>query len=57
MRIWGYIELLLFILFIALFFSIGTQGLVYQAFGALYLISLIAAMAITIRMRDTVESV
>lgn len=56
-RVWGYIELLLFIVFTALFFSVGTQGLIYQVFGALYLISLVAAMAITIRMRDTVESV
>ncbi|NUQ83769.1 MAG: metal-dependent hydrolase, partial [Anaerolineales bacterium] len=35
--IWAYIEVALFVMFTALFFSIGTQGLIYQVFGALYL--------------------
>jgi hypothetical protein len=39
-----------------LFFTIGTKGLHYQVFGALYLISLIVGMTITARMKDTVES-
>jgi hypothetical protein len=46
----------LFGLFTALFFAIGTKGLHYQVFGALYLISLIGGMVITTKMKDTVES-
>lgn len=55
-RIWGYAELILFIVFTALFFTIGTEGLIYQVFGALYLISLIVGMIITTKMKRTVES-
>lgn len=55
-RMWGYAELILFIVFTALFFSIGTKGVIYQVFGALYLISLIAGMVITTKMKQTVES-
>ena len=55
-RTWAYIEFALFVLFTALFFTIGTKGLHYQVFGALYLISLIVGMTITARMKDTVES-
>jgi len=55
-RIWGYVELGLFILFAALFFVIGTKGLQYQIYGGLYLLSLIVAIVITLRMRQTVES-
>jgi membrane-bound metal-dependent hydrolase YbcI (DUF457 family) len=55
-RMWGYAELILFIVFTALFFAIGTHGLIYQIFGALYLISLIVGMVITTKMRKTVES-
>lgn len=55
-RIWAYIEFGLFIAFTALFFSIGTQGLIYQVFGGLYLLSLIVATVLTIQMRQTVES-
>jgi membrane-bound metal-dependent hydrolase YbcI (DUF457 family) len=54
--IWAYIEFGLFGLFTALFFAIGTKGLHYQVFGALYLISLIGGMVITTKMKDTVES-
>lgn len=56
-RIWGYVELTLFIVFTGLFFALGTRGLIYQVFGALYLISLIVGMVITTKMKDTVESV
>jgi hypothetical protein len=56
-RIWGYIELGLFVAFTAYFFIVGTKGLIYQVFGALYLISLIVAMTITTKMKDTVESI
>lgn len=55
-RIWGYVELILFIVFTALLFTIGTKGLIYQVFGALYLISLIVGMVITTKMKRTVES-
>ena len=55
-RIWGYVELILFIVFTALFFTIGPEGLIYQIFGALYLISLIVGMIITTRMKQTIES-
>jgi membrane-bound metal-dependent hydrolase YbcI (DUF457 family) len=55
-RIWGYAELILFIIFTTLFFTIGTKGLIYQIFGALYLISLIVGMVITTKMKKTVES-
>jgi membrane-bound metal-dependent hydrolase YbcI (DUF457 family) len=55
-RTWAYIEFALFVLFTALFFIIGTKGLQYQVFGGLYLLSLIVAMVMTIRMKQTVES-
>jgi membrane-bound metal-dependent hydrolase YbcI (DUF457 family) len=55
-RIWAYVEFVLFILFTLLFFTIGTTGIVYQVFGGLYLVSLIVGMVITIRMRQTVET-
>lgn len=55
-KTWAYIELGLFVLFSVLFFTVGTQGLLYQVFGGLYLVSLIVAIVITIRMEQTVES-
>lgn len=55
-RIWGYVELILFIVFTALFYTIGTEGLIYQIFGALYLVSLIVGMVITTKMKATVET-
>jgi len=54
-RIWAYIEFGIFVLFTALFFTIGTKGLQYQIFGGLYLLSLIVSIVITIRMKQTVE--
>lgn len=56
-RTWAYIEFIIFILFTALFFSIGAKGLPYTIFGALYILSLIVGIVITIRMRQTVESI
>jgi membrane-bound metal-dependent hydrolase YbcI (DUF457 family) len=53
---WAYAEFALFVLFTTLFFITGTGGLLYQAFAALYLLSLIVAITITVRMKDTVES-
>jgi len=54
---WMYIEFALFVLFTVLFFTVGTKGLVYQAFGGLYLLSLIVGIVITIRMKHTVETI
>ena len=56
-RTWAYIEFGLFVLFTALFFIIGPKGLQYQVFGGLYLLSLIVGMVITIRMKQTVETI
>jgi membrane-bound metal-dependent hydrolase YbcI (DUF457 family) len=52
----AYIELVLFVLFTISFFIIGSDGLGYQVFGGLYLLSLILAMVLTVQMRKTVES-
>jgi hypothetical protein len=35
---------------------IGAEGLPYTIFGALYLLSLMIAILVTIRMRKTVEA-
>lgn len=51
-----YIQFTVFILFTTLFFILGTEGLPYTIFGALYLLSLIIAIILTIRMRKTVET-
>jgi len=56
-KTWAYIELALFALFTVLFFTVGTQGLLYQVFGGLYLLSLIVSIVITIRMKQTVETI
>jgi len=55
-RVWAYIELGLFIIFTILFFVIGSKGMIYQIFGALYLVSLIVGMTITTRMKQSIES-
>lgn len=55
-RIWMYTEFLLFVIFTALFFSLGAEGLPYTVFGALYLLSAVVAVVITVRMRKTVET-
>lgn len=55
-RMWAYVELVLFVLFTILFLLVGSEGLGYQVFGGLYLLSLILAMVLTIQMRKTVES-
>jgi membrane-bound metal-dependent hydrolase YbcI (DUF457 family) len=56
-RIWAYFEFVLFFLFTVLFFAVGTTGIIYQVFGGLYLFSLIVGMVITIRMKQTVETI
>jgi membrane-bound metal-dependent hydrolase YbcI (DUF457 family) len=55
-KTWMYLEFALFLLFTVLFFRMGAEGLPYTIFGALYLLSTIVAIAITIRMRRTVET-
>lgn len=56
-KIWGYIEFVLFLVFAVLFFRSGAEGLQYMVFGALYLISTVIAIVITIQMRKTVETI
>jgi membrane-bound metal-dependent hydrolase YbcI (DUF457 family) len=53
---WMYIQFVLFLAFTILFFIAGAEGLLYTIFGTLYLLSLVVAMIITIRMRNTVET-
>jgi membrane-bound metal-dependent hydrolase YbcI (DUF457 family) len=55
-NLWMYIEFGLFILFTALFFRIGAEGLPRTIFGVLYLLSIIIAIVITIQMSKTVET-
>jgi hypothetical protein len=57
LKTWAQIQFALFILFTLLFFILGAEGLAYTVFGALYLLSVLLAMLITIRMRTTVESI
>lgn len=57
LRGWAYAQFGFFVLFTALFFFMPAFKLLYTIFGALYLVSLIAALVITIQMRKTVESV
>jgi membrane-bound metal-dependent hydrolase YbcI (DUF457 family) len=53
---WAYIQLALFILFTVLFFTLGATGLPYTIFGALYLLSMIIAVVLTIQMRKMIET-
>jgi membrane-bound metal-dependent hydrolase YbcI (DUF457 family) len=55
-RTLAYVEFGLFALFTVIFFAGANQGLPYQVFGVLYLLSLIVGMFITVRMRATVEA-
>lgn len=55
-RNWAYIEIFLFIVFTALFFSLGAKGLLYQVFGGLYLLSIMVAMVVSIKMKATIET-
>jgi hypothetical protein len=56
LRIWAYIQFGLFAVFTFLFFFMPTIPLLYTIFGALYLISLIAATILTAQRVKTVES-
>ena len=55
-KMWAYVQFALFILFTLMFFVMGTKGLQYTIFGALYLLSMIIAMVVTVRMRRTLET-
>ena len=55
-KTWAYVEFGLFILFTVLFFMIGTKGLHYTIYGVLYLVTIIASIVITIRMKRTLET-
>jgi membrane-bound metal-dependent hydrolase YbcI (DUF457 family) len=55
-KLWAYIEFGLFILFTVLFFLLGDKGLIHSIFGALYLVTMIVAITMTIRMKRTLES-
>ena len=57
LNMWAIVQFTLFILFTLMFFVMGAKGLQYTIFGALYLLSMILAMIVTIRMRQTVETV
>lgn len=52
----AYAQFVLFVVFAALFFASGATGLAYTIFGTLYLLSLIITMVVTIKMKQTVES-
>jgi membrane-bound metal-dependent hydrolase YbcI (DUF457 family) len=56
-RGWAYVQFGLFALFTFLFFFMPALPLLYTISGALYLISSIAAIVLTVRMRQTVETV
>ncbi|HEY5728929.1 MAG TPA: metal-dependent hydrolase [Anaerolineales bacterium] len=57
LRAWAYAQFGVFVLFTALFFFMPELPLLYTIFGALYLVSLIAAVVITIQIRATVEMI
>ena len=57
LNMWAIVQFTLLILFTLMFFVMGAKGLQYTIFGALYLISMIIAMSVTIRMRRTVETI
>jgi len=53
LRFWIGLEILLFIIFLVLAFTLSTGFL--TIFGAVYLLSLGLALGVTIRMRSTIE--
>lgn len=57
LRVWSYVEFILFAVFTLLFYFAPTIPLLYTIFGALYLVSLIAAVILTIQMRQTLETI
>jgi membrane-bound metal-dependent hydrolase YbcI (DUF457 family) len=57
LRTWTSVQFILFALFTSLFFFMPALPLLYTLFGAFYLISMITAVVLTIRMRRTVETI
>ena len=57
LRMWAILQFTLFVLFTLMFFVLGTKGLHYTVYGGLYLLSLIITIILTIRMRQTLETV
>jgi hypothetical protein len=57
LNMWAILQFALFLLFTLMFFLVGSGGLQHTVFGALYLLSLIIAMIVTVRMRQTVETI
>ena len=55
-RTFAYIQFILFVLFTLLFFTVQMK-LLATIFGALYLLAMFYAIGITIRMKDTIETV
>jgi hypothetical protein len=55
LKVWMIVELVLFVIFLPLLYT--SVKIVYTVYGLLYLVSLIAALVITVRMRATVEAV
>ena len=55
-RTWAYVQFVLFVLFTVLFFTVSSTGLPYTIFGALYIVSMIVAVVVTIQMRKTIET-
>ena len=55
LNVWMIVEIVLFVVFLPLLYT--PIKIVYTLYGLLYLVSLIAALVITVRMRATVEAV
>jgi len=55
-RMFAYVQFVLFVLFTILFFTVQMK-LLATIFGALYLLSMFYAIGITIRMKNTIESI
>jgi len=56
LRGWAYLQFALFVLFTILFFFAATLPLLHTIYGALYLVSLMAAIVLTVNVREMVES-
>jgi hypothetical protein len=57
LTVWSYVQFVLFVVFTLSFYLAPAMPLLYTLFGALYLVSLIAAVVLTIQMRQTVETI
>jgi membrane-bound metal-dependent hydrolase YbcI (DUF457 family) len=57
LKVWSYVQFVLFVVFTLSFYLAPAVPLLHTIFGALYLVSLIAAVVLTIQMRQTVETI